>query len=145
MNHNSQYQKDFYAWALNNAKLLRQGKFKEIDVEHIAEEMESMGRKEERELERRLEILIMHLLKWQFQVYNRTTSWEATIKEQRRRIKRLLEESPSLKPKLPSQFDYAYETAVIMASAETNIPEKDFPKKSPFKLEECLSDNFFPE
>ena len=145
MNRNSQYSKDFYAWALNSAKLLRQGKFKEIDVEHIAEEMESMGGREKRELEHRLEILIMHLLKWQVQIYSRSNSWKATIKEQRRRIKRVLKENPSLKPKLPGEFSYAYETAIIMASAETNIPEKDFPKNPSFDLEDCLSDKFFPE
>jgi hypothetical protein len=60
------YKQDFYAWAMKNAALIRQGRFSEIDAEHVAEELESMGKSEKRELISRLSILLTHLLKWQF-------------------------------------------------------------------------------
>ena len=104
MNNSSIYNTDFYAWTLHTAKLLRQGKFKEIDVEHIAEEIHSIGGRERRELSNRLALLIMHLLKWQFQSVNGDNSWKYTIKEQRIQIKELLEDSPSLKSELSINY-----------------------------------------
>ena len=78
------YERDFFAWANQQASLLRAGQFTEADIEHIAEEIESMGRSEKRELLSRLAILLMHLLKWQAQPMLRGNSWQATIKVQRR-------------------------------------------------------------
>jgi Domain of unknown function DUF29 len=145
MNTNSKYDKDFYAWALHNAKLLRQGKFEEIDVDNMAEEIESMGGREKRELVNRMATLIMHLLKWQFQSDWRSNSWKYTVKEQRIQIIDLLDESPSLKRELISKFNHIYEKALVMAVAETGIPEKNFPLKNPYSLDQCLDDEFFPE
>src|SRR5579872_5517180 len=92
-----EYEKDFYAWAVHNARLLRAGKLSEIDVENIAEEIESMGKSEKRELISRLAILLSHLLKWKCQPERRSRSWKLTIKEQRFELIDLLAESPSLK------------------------------------------------
>ena len=89
--------------------------------------------------------LIMHLLKWQFQSDRRSNSWKYTVKEQRIQIIDLLEESPSLKRELISKFNHIYEKALVMAVAETGIPEKNFPLKNPYSLEQCLDDEFFPE
>ena len=80
------YDKDFYQWTLYNAELLRQGKITEIDIQNIAEELESMGKSQKRELISRLAVLIMHLLKWQYQPEKRSHSWIETINEQRRQI-----------------------------------------------------------
>jgi hypothetical protein len=91
---------DFYAWAMRNAELLRQGRFSEIDAEHIAEELEDMGASAKCELLNRLRVLLAHLLKWQYQPDWRSKGWKYTIKEQRRRIDRLLQENPSLRHKL---------------------------------------------
>jgi Domain of unknown function DUF29. len=82
-----EYEKDFYAWILHNAALLRAGKLAEIDVEHVAEELESMGKSEQRELLNRLALLISHLLKWEFQPQRRGNSWRATINHQRVKLK----------------------------------------------------------
>ncbi len=81
---NQTYEEDFYAWALNNADLLRQGRFTEIDVDNIAEELESMGRSERRQLANRLEVLLAHLLKWRYQPARRGNGWRYTISECRR-------------------------------------------------------------
>ncbi|HLB41600.1 MAG TPA: DUF29 domain-containing protein [Gammaproteobacteria bacterium] len=139
------YEKDFYAWAIHNAELLKKGKLSEIDIEHIAEEIESMGKGERRELINRLAVLIAHLLKWKYQPIRRSKSWKLTIKEQRIQINRLLEESPSLKNAIESKIKDAYEQAAVIAERETTLEEDIFPKKCPFNLKECLNQKYFPD
>ena len=78
---NSLYDRDFYAWANQQAALLRAGRLAEADIENIAEEIESMGRSEKRELVSRLVVLLQHLLKWQFQPLFRGASWRLTYRE----------------------------------------------------------------
>lgn len=138
------YQQDFYAWTLHNAALLRQGRWHEIDVENIAEELEDMGSSKERELESRLGILLAHLLKWVYQPQRRGNSWRATIKEQRRRVARLLRTNPSLKSKLDEAFEEAYGDARLIAVRETGMDEPVFPLQSPFSLGQTLDDDFWP-
>lgn len=145
LNHHSTYDKDFYAWAMENAELLRQKKFEEIDIDNIAEEIESMGKGNKRSVFSHLSILVAHLLKWKFQSVRRSKSWSLTIKNQRFEISDLLNESPSLKNEIKDRFDHAYQKALIIASQETFIDEKEFPKKCPFTLEQCLDDSFFPD
>ena len=102
------YQQDYHAWTQHTAELIRQRRFAEIDVEHVAEELEDMGASKERELENRLGILLAHLLKWRYQPERRGVSWEATIKEQRQRVARLLRKNPSLKAALEETHRDAY-------------------------------------
>src|SRR5258708_37402713 len=94
------YDRDFFEWTQCNAALLRSGRFDQADIEHIAEEIEDMGKREYRELGSRLEVLLQHLLKWQAQPNLRTRGWGSTIKVQRIDIPKLLRGRPSLKPKL---------------------------------------------
>ena len=98
------YRQDFYAWAMEQAALLRAGRLDAADIENIAEEIESMGRGEKRELVNRLTVLLMHLLKWNFQPGFRSASWSSGIREQRIRLKNNLEDSPSLKAKLDEAY-----------------------------------------
>lgn len=139
------YDTDFYAWAIENAELIRQRKFDEIDINNVAEEIESMGKSEKRELINRLSVLIAHLLKWQYQPQKRGRSWNLTIKQQRLQVNKLLKNNPSLKSKIELDFKDAYESALISASDETGIIEEDFPKQCPFDLEECLDNDFLPD
>ncbi|BAP54790.1 hypothetical protein THII_0493 [Thioploca ingrica] len=139
------YEQDFYAWTHHNAQLLRQGKLAEIDVVNLAEELESMGKSQQHALINRLAVLLMHLLKWQFQSARRSRSWELTIIEQRQEIIDLLEESPSLKPSIEAKLAKAYNKAVIKAERETGIRYTDFPSICPYTLEQVLDDNFYPE
>src|SRR5579864_8782072 len=74
------YNRDFYAWSRQQAELLRAGKLAQADIEHIAEEIDSMGRTEKRELISRLSVLLLHLLKWRYQPDKRGPSWEASIR-----------------------------------------------------------------
>ncbi len=138
------YEKDFYTWSLKNAEFLREGKFNEIDALNLAEEIESMGKSDRRSLFNHLRVLLAHLLKWQFQTQDRSNSWKSSIRNARFHIKKLLEDSPSLKNHIPSKFDATYEEAVIIATDETGIIENDFPTHCPFTLDECLNNDFLP-
>lgn len=144
LNHHSNYDRDFYAWAIENAELLKQKKFEEIDVDNIAEEIESMGKSNKRALFSHLSVLIAHLLKWEFQPVRRSRSWMLTIENQRFELTDLLKESPSLKREIELQLEHAYSKALIIASEQTGIEKKDFPKACPFSLEQCLNDDFLP-
>lgn len=140
-----EYSKDFYAWALHNAELIRRGKLSEVDLENIAEEIESMGKSERRELINRLAILIAHLLKWHFQPERRGNSWKYTIKTQRFEVTELLNDSPSLKYELDKQLEHAYEKALLLAVNETGLSQDTFPDSCPFSLEQSLDSTFFPK
>ena len=144
-NHYSNYDKDFYSWALENANLLRQKKFDQIDIENIAEEIESMGKNDKRGIISHLRVLIAHLLKWQYQPGFRTNSWKSTIRNARYQIRSLLEDSPSLEREIHLKLDRAYKDALNIASDETGIMEEVFPKRCIFSLEQCLDNEFFPD
>ncbi len=138
------YDQDFYEWTVRNAELLRSGRVSEADLEHIAEEIEDMGRRERRELVSRLAVLIARLLKWQVQPERRGTSWAATIRLQRKEISDLLAEMPSLRAYLASNVEKAHAYAVSTASAETSLHEDVFPTSCPFPLEALLEPDFLP-
>lgn len=146
MNANAQreYDKDFYSWTIHSAQLLRQGKLSEVDIENVAEEIESMGKSDKRQLINRFALLISHLLKWQYQPERRGNSWKHTIKNQRLEVTELLKDSPSLKYEIDKQIEYAYEKALNIAIEETGLSESNFPKNCPFSLEQCLDNEFLP-
>jgi hypothetical protein len=125
------YEKDFYAWANEQAALLRSGRLAEADIEHIAEEIESMGKTEKRELAARLTVLLLHLLKWRHQPSLRGASWRATIAVQRLDIADLLEDSPSLKSVLAEALARAYRKAIKEAERETGRPRRPFWPRAP--------------
>jgi len=139
------YDKDFYAWTFEQARLLRSGELAEIDAENLAEEIESMGRRDRHELESRMTVLLAHLLKWQAQPENRSTSWSGTIREQRRQIARKLRDSPSLRPVLNEVLAEIYVDAREDAAEETGVSETDFPAECPFTIGEVLSRSFRPD
>lgn len=126
------YERDFHAWTQQQAALLRAGKLDEADIIHLAEEVESMGRCEKRELISRLSILLMHLLKWEYQPERRGTSWEATIAVQRDDLADLLADNPSLRAGLEVALEDAYRKAVLLAVAETGLPKGRFPEVCPW-------------
>lgn len=138
------YNKDFHAWLMASARLLRQHDFAALDAENIAEELESMGKQEKRELISRLAVLLTHLLKWQFQPSRRSRSCKNTILTQRIDILELLEDSPSLKHEIEKKIDTAYQKAKLGAEDETGTDRKNFPEICPFTLEEMLEKDFFP-
>jgi hypothetical protein len=119
------YDKDFYTWTQEQAALLREGALHDLDVTNLAEEIESLGRSEKRELENRLEVLIIHLLKWHYQPEKRQEghSWEDTILEQRSQLARLLRDNPSLQPQVPALLVEVYPDARRRALAQMGYTE----------------------
>ncbi|NET59674.1 MAG: DUF29 domain-containing protein [Symploca sp. SIO2E6] len=145
MDFQAEYDLDFYAWLNKNVALLRDGRLAEIDVEHIAEELESIGKRDLRQLRSRLQVLVMHLLKWQYQPEKPSKSWLATIQHQRDEIEALLMDSPSLRGQLEPGLEMIYPKAVRDASRETDLPEAGFPLSCPFEIEEILAQGFLPD
>ncbi len=139
------YQQDAYTWALRNAELIRAHRFSEVDWEHVAEEIEAVGKSEWRELESRLIVLLAHLLKWQYQAARRGRSWRTTIQEQRHRLHRVLAFNPGLKPHLDTILRDAFTTAILVASRETDLDESTFPEVCPFSFETIMDHGFWPE
>ena len=139
------YDRDFFAWANEQAALLRARRLSEADIDHIAEEIESLGRTEKRELVSRLEVLLMRLLKWQFQPDRRGRSWMNTIRVQRNHIKTHLADNPSLRPQLAAAIQAAYENARIEAAAETDLDEAGFPEACVWSSEQIMDPAFWPD
>lgn len=138
------YEQDLYGWAMQTARLVRDGRYEEIDALHLAEELESMGKSERRALEHRLVVLLVHLLKWEHQPDQRSKSWQRTLIEQRKQLARLLKDSPSLRPTLPELIGDAYESAVRWAADETGMDESDFPAACLYRLDQILDDDYYP-
>jgi uncharacterized protein DUF29 len=139
------YEEDFFAWTQEQVRLLREGEFSEIDAANIAEELDSMGKSDRRELRTRLGVLLMHLLKWAYQADQRSRSWLVTIREQRDQIAQVLVDSPSLRPVVRDSLGAIYRRARANAADETNLPEAIFPAECPFTAEQLLSEEFLPE
>ena len=138
------YHADYYAWTIEQSRRLRAGEMSGIDAENIAEELESMGRSDRRELKSRLIVLVMHLLKWRHQPAARSRSWSATIDEQRLQIEGVLADSPSLRPAAATMLAEAYEIARVRAIAETGLADDVFSEACPFTPDEVLSRGFLP-
>jgi hypothetical protein len=140
----SLYETDFYAWIQEQAKLLKNQEWSQLDLPNLIEEIESLGKQQRAELRNRLKVLIGHLLKWEYQPEQRSRSWLMTIRVQRRDTQELLEENPSLKPYLEEALQKIYESGRDLAVGETNLPLKTVPKDCPYMLEEIFSDGFYP-
>lgn len=145
MNTLSLYERDFYAWTQRQAQLLREGKLAEVDIDHLIEELESIGAGERNQLQSRLKVLLAHLLKWQYQSHLRSRSGSATIKEQRLSLLDLLEENPSLNALLEQRITKAYRLAVLLAVKETNLEETTFPLECPYSQEQLLNQDYYPD
>ena len=139
------YDTDFYAWANEQAALLRAGRLSEADIENIAEEIESMGKSEKRELVSRLTVLIVHLMKWHYQPALQSHSWRQTIEQQRLHIEDHLADNPSLKSKLDDAVFNAYRHARVDAEHETGMLRKIFPATCPYTFDEAMNPNFWPD
>jgi hypothetical protein len=132
------YQSDPHGWALHQARLLRAGQVSEIDLENIAEEIESVGRAEFRSLKSNLAQILLHLLKWTYQPSMRSRSWAVSINTHRRAYKSDLEENPSLKARLQDALEWAYKDARAAAADETGLPLKSFPSVCPYDWAEIV-------
>ncbi len=142
---NTLYETDFYAWTQHQAQLLRDRRFDDLDLENLAEEVETVGRSDKRQIDSRMEKLIAHLLKWKFQPGARSPSWRRTIRDQLSRIEAIVEDSPSLARYPAERANAVYHAARLAASDETGIDFMLFPEDCPFTPEQILDPEFLPK
>ena len=138
------YDKDYYLWLEETVQLLQEGKFTDLDIFNLIEEIKDMGRSEKNALESNLIVLLMHLLKWKYQPEEQSGSWRGSIREHRRRILKAFKNSPSLKRYFEVVFDESYQEARKQAADETELSLNTFPKNCPFKIEEILDPEYLP-
>lgn len=147
------YEKDFYAWIYHNIELVQAKKWEDIDADLLIEELESMVKRDRHEFVSHLTILLLHLLKWQFQYQQLAAqwqefegkSWKFSIIEQRKRISKQLKMSPSLKSFFDEAIEEAYVDAVELAVKETQLAVNTFPMTCPYHIEQLLDDGFYPQ
>jgi len=146
------YDTDYAEWARRNAELLRTGDYAALDVAHLLEELDDMGKSERRELENRLTILIAHLLKWQYQLPQLAERWRefdgrssrSTIIEQRDRLGKRLRKTPSLHAVVTDILPEVYADALALAAKESGLPEVTFPERCPYSEAQLLDESFYP-
>jgi hypothetical protein len=138
------YERDFYAWTQEQAEKLRGRAHNDIDWENVAEEIDSVGRSEKKEIRQRLGVLLHHLLKWDYQPRLRSHSWQSTISEQRGSLQETLKDSPSLSSFPAEVLEWSYALAVRRAVRETKLPSATFPAQCPYTVSEILDDGFMP-
>ena len=138
------YGKDVIAWANEQARLLRAGRFDALDIEHIADEIEDVGKSDRRELASRTAVLLARMLKWQYQPGGRGNSWRRTIKEQRNRVGLCIDQTPSLQADLRNSVWWSdvWSDAVAKASQETGLG--DFPESCPWTFDQIMNPEFWP-
>ena len=136
---------DFYAWAVECAARIREGRLSEVDLMSVAEELDGMGKAQRHALASHLKVLMVHLLKWRHQPGLRGVSWRLSITNARDEIAELLEDSPSLRGKVPELMTRRYPAARACAALETGLPEQGFPESCPFDPEQILDADFWAE
>lgn len=141
------YDNDVILWSEHEARLLRARRFAELDIEHLADEIEDVGKSEKREFASRMAVLLAHLLKWSFQPENRSNSWRATIALQRKRIALAIKTTPSLKAVMrdPDWREDMWLEALAQAQKETGLDTDELPETCPWRIEQAAEKDFWPE
>jgi hypothetical protein len=138
----AEYERDFYSWLMEQARLLREGRFDALDRENLGEEIESLGREQFNKLEGALRVLLMHILKWDHQPRRRSRSWVLSIEAQRIEVENVLSDNPGLKPRLAEAIGRAYRSARVEAARETGLEKSTFPQTCPYSFDELTSREF---
>jgi len=136
------YMRDFYSWLMEQARLVREGRWSALDRDNLAEEIESLGREQFNRLESALRVLLTHILKWDHQSAKRSRSWALSIREQRLELDDVLSDNPGLRPRLGEAMARAYRKARLLAAKETGLKEARFPEKCPYSFDEIVARKF---
>ena len=138
------HDEDFHLWTHEQASLLEERRFDELDLGNLIDEVRALGASEKREIRSRLSVVLMHLLKWRYQPGRRSSSWMATIREQREELSSVLADNLSL-TRYPAQaMDAAYRSARLKAARDTGLDVLLFPEALPFRIEQVLDPDFLP-
>lgn len=132
------YDDDLYSWALEQARLIREGVETGLDRENVAEELESLAKREASKLESALSVLLLHMLKWDYQPERMSRSWDNSIATQRDRYRDVLADNPGLKSRQASILAKAYRDAARLASSQTGIPRDELPDTCPYTMDAIL-------
>ena len=140
------YETDVVAWANEQAGFVRAGRFDQLDLKHIAEEIEDVGKSEQRELASRMAVLLAHLLKWEHQPARRSKSWQYTLTTQRKEVAYVISEAPSLRTKFSDErwLDIVWSKAKSQAESETGLDIDTFPEACPWPISDVLSEGWLP-
>jgi Domain of unknown function DUF29 len=138
----AEYWNDFYSWLLEQAAHVRAGRWEALDRENLAEEIESLGREQFNKLEGALRVLMMHILKWDYQPQRRGSSCMLSIKGQRLEIEDVVADNPGLKPRIPEATERAYRKARIEAAKETGLEADTFPEGCPYTWNDIVARDF---
>src|SRR5580692_3298396 len=133
------YERDFYAWALEQARLVREGRWDAVDRDNVAEEIESLGREEFNKLASALRVLMLHMLKWDHQPGLRSRSWVLSIETQRLELADVIADNPGLRPRIPEAMARAYRKARLEAARETALDEDQFSKTCPYAWDDIVA------
>jgi uncharacterized protein DUF29 len=136
------YERDFYTWSQEQARLLRAGRYEAIDRDNVAEEIESLGREQFNKLESALRVLLLHFLKWDHQPSLRSRSWVLSIAAQRVEIEDIVGDNPGLKPRIEEAVTRAYRKARIAAARETDLDMDLFPARCPYGWDDIVKRDF---
>jgi len=136
------YERDYYSWTQQQAELLDQGRLDFADAANIAEELRDMGREQFQKLESALEVLLAHMLQWDYQPEKRTRSSFLTIIEQRKRLDLVLSRNPGLRGRLQDAVEGGYQLARVAAARETELRLRSFPEECPYLLDEIRGREF---
>lgn len=136
------YETDFVAWAEQQAALLEQKRFEQLDLPNLIDEVLDLSRRERQALIGNLKVVLLHLLKWNYQPAMRSNSWLAAIREHRQRLEEQLQDSPSLRPYLELKFTDCYQKALLLAADETGLPKTTFSPECPFAIHDVLDPDF---
>ena len=136
------YERDFYSWTIEQARLIRESRDSTLDRDNLAEEIESLGREQFNKLVSALRVAMMHMLKWDHQPSKRSRSWMLSIKQQRYDIDNVLDDNPGLKPRISEAIARAYRSARIDAAKETGLDEAEFPEACPYSFDDITKRSF---
>jgi hypothetical protein len=136
------YERDFYTWSQEQARLLREGRLDALDRANVAEEIESLGREQFNKLESAFRVLLLHFLKWDHQAGRRTRSWVLSIETQRVEIEDILSDNPGLRPRIPEAVARGYRKARLEAAKETGLEKSEFAEACPYSFDDIVKRSF---
>jgi len=139
------YETDFNQWLAQQIQVLQAGQINQLDRENLIEELTGLAASDKRSIRSYFRVLLLHLLKWQYQPERRSDSWRVSIRDCRRSVDLILEDSPSLRSFLPEAIPKSYKPALEDAADETQKSLDTFPASCPYPLEQLLDIHYLPK